>query len=59
MSNHKSCHHCEGLGYIQIRDCSGEIQREQTCFFCGGLGYVEDRKEGEEVSPLSRQSTNS
>ena len=41
MKNHKSCHHCAGLGYIEIRDCAGEIQREETCSFCGGLGYIE------------------
>lgn len=32
------CHYCEGKGYIEIRDCSGEIQREETCLFCSGTG---------------------
>lgn len=32
------CHHCDGKGYIQIRDCSGEIQREENCSFCEGTG---------------------
>jgi len=34
----KPCHHCEGVGYISIRDCSGEIQREEKFFVtdCGG-----------------------
>ena len=41
MKNQNSCHYCEGLGYIEIRDCSGEIQREETCSFCGGLGYIQ------------------
>ena len=36
----KSCHHCEGKGYIQIRDCSGEIQREENCSFCNGTGEI-------------------
>jgi DnaJ-class molecular chaperone len=36
----KSCHHCDGKGYIAIRDCSGEIQREENCSFCQGLGTV-------------------
>jgi len=37
----KPCHHCEGKGYISIRDCSGEIQREETCSFCKGMGKIE------------------
>ncbi|MBD2178392.1 hypothetical protein H6F42_15845 [Pseudanabaena sp. FACHB-1998] len=37
----KPCHHCEGKGYISIRDCSGEIQREENCSFCCGLGKIE------------------
>ena len=37
----KSCHHCEGKGYISIRDCSGEIQREENCSFCNGSGKIE------------------
>lgn len=37
-SQHIPCHHCDGNGYIQIRDCSGEIQREENCSFCGGTG---------------------
>ena len=35
-----NCHHCDGKGYIFIRDCSGEIQREETCVFCNGTGTV-------------------
>jgi len=38
----KPCHHCEGKGYIQIRDCSGEIQREENCSFCHGKGKIEN-----------------
>ena len=33
-----ACHHCEGKGYIEIRDCSGEIQRSENCSFCEGTG---------------------
>lgn len=44
MTKQKSCHHCEGKGYIEIRDCSAEIQREETCSFCGGLGYVREEE---------------
>lgn len=40
MSKNQPCHHCDGQGYVLIRDCSGEIQREETCFFCGGTGEV-------------------
>ncbi|MCE2888611.1 MAG: hypothetical protein ACK54J_18330 [Pseudanabaena sp.] len=38
----KPCHHCEGVGYISIRDCSGEIQREENCSFCNGSGKTID-----------------
>ncbi len=34
------CHHCDSKGYISIRDCSGEIQREENCSFCDGLGTI-------------------
>ena len=40
-----TCHHCEGKGYIQIRDCSGEIQREENCSFCSGTGKLTGTKE--------------
>jgi DnaJ-class molecular chaperone len=40
----KPCHHCEGKGYIELRDCSGEIQREENCTFCNGTGKF-DREE--------------
>jgi DnaJ-class molecular chaperone len=45
MTNQNSCHHCEGKGYLEIRDCSGEIQRSETCSFCGGTGYIEEDEE--------------
>jgi len=34
------CKHCEGKGFIEIRDCSAEVQREETCSFCNGRGEV-------------------
>ncbi len=37
----KECNHCQGLGYVEIRDCSGEIQREETCLHCQGRGKIE------------------
>lgn len=40
MKKQTICHHCEGKGYIQIRDCTGEVQREETCVFCEGTGYL-------------------
>ena len=40
MSKNSRCRHCDGQGYTLIRDCSGEIQREETCFFCGGTGEI-------------------
>jgi len=50
MNSKKPCHHCEGKGYTNIRDCAGEIQRTETCSFCSGLGYQEKdpEKESEE-----------
>ena len=41
MKKQEPCHHCEGKGYNDIRDCAGEIQRTETCSFCSGLGYQE------------------
>jgi DnaJ-class molecular chaperone len=38
MKPDRNCLHCEGRGYVEIRDCSGEIQREETCYFCDGTG---------------------
>ncbi|MGB2925531.1 MAG: hypothetical protein WBB82_09535 [Limnothrix sp.] len=35
------CKHCEGLGYVSIRDCVGSIQYESTCQMCGGSGKNE------------------
>ena len=45
MSNQKEkCKHCDGKGYVEIRDCTGEIQREETCVFCNGIGEaIEDK----------------
>ena len=42
MNDQKSveCHHCEGKGYIEIRDCVGDIQYTETCSFCEGLGSI-------------------
>jgi DnaJ-class molecular chaperone len=40
MQKTKTCHHCEGKGFIELRDCSGEIQREETCSFCDGTGTI-------------------
>ncbi len=37
----QKCKHCDGKGYIEIRDCSGEVQREETCLFCNGTGELE------------------
>ena len=36
----KICPHSEGKGYIELRDCVGDIQREETCSFCGGTGEI-------------------
>ena len=44
MKQQKDCHHCEGKGYIEIRDCTGDIQREETCVFCGGTGQAIQEK---------------
>ena len=34
------CYQCEGKGYTEIRDCSGQIQRTETCSFCEGKGFI-------------------
>lgn len=39
--NHIPCKHCDGKGYIEIRDCTAEIQRQETCSFCEGTGEIE------------------
>ncbi len=43
MKKQLFCHHCEGKGYIEIRDCSAEIQREETCVFCEETGKIYDQ----------------
>ncbi|MDJ0590265.1 MAG: hypothetical protein QNJ72_09760 [Pleurocapsa sp. MO_226.B13] len=43
-SEQKSCYQCEGKGYIEIRDCAGDVQRSETCSFCEGKGYIESDK---------------
>jgi len=45
MTTHCPCHYCEGKGYIEIRDCTGEIQRAETCLFCGGTGILKDQED--------------
>jgi DnaJ-class molecular chaperone len=42
MTQNSSCPHCDGQGYVEIRDCSGEIQREETCSFCQGTGFLQE-----------------
>ena len=44
MKKELYCHHCEGKGYIEIRDCTGDIQREETCVFCEGTGFVSSQE---------------
>lgn len=51
----KNCQHCEGQGFIDIRDCTGEIQRQETCLFCGGTGKIEIPIK---TSSLSRPTNN-
>lgn len=36
-----ACHHCEGKGFVAIRDCVGKVQYESTCQMCGGTGTKE------------------
>ena len=45
MSKQNTCRHCEGKGYTELRDCSGDIQRTERCSFCEGLGYIEAKEE--------------
>ncbi|MBW4621998.1 MAG: molecular chaperone DnaJ [Cyanosarcina radialis HA8281-LM2] len=42
ITHNSPCPHCDGKGYNEIRDCSGEIQREETCCFCRGTGILKE-----------------
>lgn len=53
--HHPICPHCEGKGYIEIRDCSGEIQREETCFFCEGTGELIPEKDQSRITNLDSE----
>lgn len=54
MNERKNCHHCEGKGYTELRDCSGDIQRTEKCSFCEGLGYVEVEDKDESKSKYNK-----
>lgn len=41
MNTTQLCRFCEGQGYIEIRDCTGEIQRQENCSYCRGTGEIE------------------
>lgn len=53
----QTCPHCEGKGYTEIRDCSGEIQREETCFFCEGTGEFIPEKDKIRITNLDSEQT--
>ncbi|HEY9704486.1 MAG TPA: hypothetical protein V6C58_18700 [Allocoleopsis sp.] len=40
MNQTQICKHCDGQGYTEIRDCTGEIQRQEICYFCEGTGEI-------------------
>lgn len=44
MIKKRSCNHCEGKGYTEIRDCSGMVQRSESCSFCYGSGFIKSEK---------------
>ena len=48
MATSTICPSCDGQGYIEIRDCSGDVQREETCMLCGGTGIKETKNSTEE-----------
>lgn len=58
MKNTKTCHHCEGKGFIELRDCSGEIQREEICSFCEGmeqlLNLLRLKKDDNNIRPIEK-----
>ena len=54
--NKIDCNHCEGKGYIEIRDCVGDIQYTETCSFCEGLGYIKTEQESKNLSSNSVNS---
>ena len=53
MEKTPTCHHCEGKGYTEIRDCGGEVQRTEHCSFCEGLGSLEIVTEEQELTPTN------
>ena len=54
MNNQKSveCHHCEGKGYIEIRDCVGDIQYTESCSFCEGLGSIKTKAKSTNINSI-------
>ncbi|MDJ0744445.1 MAG: hypothetical protein QNJ32_13940 [Xenococcaceae cyanobacterium MO_167.B27] len=48
MANQTPCHYCDGKGYIDIRDCVGDIQRFENCSFCGGTGFLQNETKSED-----------
>jgi DnaJ-class molecular chaperone len=55
MKKQNTCHHCEGKGYTELRDCSGDIQRTERCSFCEGLGYVEVKEESKNKAKSNKE----
>lgn len=55
MEKRLTCHHCEGKGYTEIRDCGGEIQRTEHCSFCEGLGSLEIESDEIESAPTAKK----
>jgi DnaJ-class molecular chaperone len=53
----KTCHHCDGKGYIELRDCSGDIQRTENCSFCEGLGFIKQEEREEKSSDRDSNTT--
>ena len=47
MKANHTCSYCEGKGYVEIRDCTGEVQREETCMLCSGTGKQLDSSESD------------
>lgn len=54
MKNKTPCNYCDGKGYIDIRDCVGDIQRSENCSFCGGTGFLQGEEAAEDHKTTRR-----
>ena len=56
MKKNQICTYCEGKGFVEVRDCSGEVQREETCLLCAGIGRLSDQDTAQDNSQGSKSN---